>query len=471
MKKVIFIIGLSAATIFANAQNIYHEDDKEGLRMFLRQPSAIAGQINAEQLGLTISDTLGWDTSEVWVEKIVGVMWALHTSFGDTLERIRVIGNWNLDFDGWGGKNLAGKLDATKWVRMYRLECFDNLITELDLSLNTNLQDLYLNSNLITELDLRGVGCLHAFDCADNQISTLIDHDTCWFRFFHTVCNNRLQLSDLYNILVTSWDFWNGKAVAHLGIQRLLPREIIVGSVVNFSAQATFLNHRSVMINTVFAVKKGNNTAVLNTDYTINHGRITFKTTGQYTVTMTNAAIYEYMQICDSARVIAEFTVIDTADATLSSLSVSVGELTPIFDKDTLCYIVNVGCEVEEIDISATPNDPKATLSGDAGAHYLAEGENIFTITVTARNGITTRDYTVIVNRCNVGIAKITNYELQITGYEVYDIMGRKLFSLPSYLSLQEITEQVRNDVSNGIYIIKLYTNQGIITKKIIINQ
>ena len=37
-------------------KNIYHEDDKEGLRMFLRQHSAEAGKTNGEQLGLEINN-------------------------------------------------------------------------------------------------------------------------------------------------------------------------------------------------------------------------------------------------------------------------------------------------------------------------------------------------------------------------------------------------------------------------------
>ena len=73
-------------------------------------------------------------------------------------------------------------------------------------------------------------------------------------------------------------------------------------------------------------------------------------------------------------------------------------------------------------------------------------------------------------------IEEITNYKLQITYYEVYDILGRKHLTRHCGLdpqsttnkTWQEIAEQVRNDIPRGTYILKLNTNQGIITKKII---
>ena len=74
------------------------------------------------------------------------------------------------------------------------------------------------------------------------------------------------------------------------------------------------------------------------------------------------------------------------------------------------------------------------------------------------------------------GIEEIMNYELQVTSYEIYDILGRKHVTRhcgldPQSPVMNEILKQVQNDVlylANGIYMLKLYTNQGIITKKVI---
>jgi hypothetical protein len=45
---------------------LYNEDDKAGLRRFLRQPSVEAGKTNGERLGLQIDNINKWKNNEVW---------------------------------------------------------------------------------------------------------------------------------------------------------------------------------------------------------------------------------------------------------------------------------------------------------------------------------------------------------------------------------------------------------------------
>ena len=80
-----------------------------------------------------------------------------------------------------------------------------------------------------------------------------------------------------------------------------------------------------------------------------------------------------------------------------------------------------------------------------------------------------------------VGIAE-PNYELQITNYEVYDIFGRLLLSSPSLPSLQQSLPSLQQPLKSyqslpslealpqGIYILRMQTTQGTITKKLIIH-
>ena len=117
-------------------------------------------------------------------------------------------------------------------------------------------------------------------------------------------------------------------------------------------------------------------------------------TVGTVTVTVS------YME--DGVTEIATFTVTVNAKplssiATLSSLSVSAGTLTPTFDPETTSYTVTVTNSVSSITITATATDAKATVSG-AGTKTLAVGANSFNIVVTAENG-TTKTYTVVVTR------------------------------------------------------------------------
>ena len=123
---------LSAFLPLATQAQIYHEDDKEGLRNFLRQPSAQAGKINAEQLGLTLFDTTTWNANENWVSKVQYLTWN-----NDNPKRLTHTFSYNT-YDsmlGWHSKNLAGTLDATKWIALTVLYCFGNSqLTELDVS-------------------------------------------------------------------------------------------------------------------------------------------------------------------------------------------------------------------------------------------------------------------------------------------------------------------------------------------------
>ena len=444
-KRILLTGVILVCSFTARTQNIYDEDDKEGLRMFLRQPSAIDGKINAEMLGLQISDTLDWETSETWVEKVEGLTWSW-----DPLiipKRLFAIGTDVLTdtfrYYPWKKKNLAGILDVRAFTYLHSLICVRNQISAFEVGAsNTALRWLELDNNQLDTLDISNSVNWDMLDCF----------------------NNHLQLSNLFDISEKVRDVFR----KGLGKQRLHPQETKVGKVIDFSSQARFKN-----INTVFKVEKNSIPAVLNMDYTINNGLIIFKTAGNYTVTMTNAAIISNIILpdCDSAQVIAEFSVIDTADATLRSLLLFDLPLSS-FNKDTLCYTINVNCDVEQVLISASPNDPQATVSGDLQMQPLAKGKNTFIITVTARDGITTLNYTVIVNRNCDNIAPITNYELQITGYEIYNVVGQKLYTFPNENGkASSPLERAGGEVlPAGIYILKIYTNKGILTKKIIHN-
>lgn len=89
-------------------------------------------------------------------------------------------------------------------------------------------------------------------------------------------------------------------------------------------------------------------------------------------------------------------------DALLQSLQVSPGTLDPVFSPDTENYRVTVGLDTENLSISAIPNNEHATvaLEGDRG---LQEGENTVMCRVTAENGSTVKNYTIIVNRVEGG--------------------------------------------------------------------
>ena len=99
------------------------------------------------------------------------------------------------------------------------------------------------------------------------------------------------------------------------------------------------------------------------------------------------------------------FTVLSN-DATLASLSLSSGTLSPVFKSGITGYTAHIPYSVSGITVSATPNDPNASSvitmingSSASGPTPLNVGTNTIVVTVTAQDGTTTDSYTVTVNR------------------------------------------------------------------------
>ena len=85
-------------------------------------------------------------------------------------------------------------------------------------------------------------------------------------------------------------------------------------------------------------------------------------------------------------------------DATLSDLTVSPGELTPEFSADVTEYTVTVGSDVDKLTVSAPANHNKANVSV-SGNEGLQIGENTVTCKVTAEDGETVKNYTILVTK------------------------------------------------------------------------
>ena len=87
--------------------------------------------------------------------------------------------------------------------------------------------------------------------------------------------------------------------------------------------------------------------------------------------------------------------------ATLKSLSISNGTLTPGFSAGRTSYTAKVKYEVTTCKVYATATDAKATVAV-GGKEALAVGKNTRTVTVTAQNG-TQKTYTIVITRLKEG--------------------------------------------------------------------
>lgn len=90
----------------------------------------------------------------------------------------------------------------------------------------------------------------------------------------------------------------------------------------------------------------------------------------------------------------------------LSALTVTPGSLTPGFAAGSLLYTVDVATDVTSVLVSATKADPNAVISGDlpneGQATILLDGpgtSRMISIIVTAQDTVTTKTYTITVNR------------------------------------------------------------------------
>jgi len=104
-----------------------------------------------------------------------------------------------------------------------------------------------------------------------------------------------------------------------------------------------------------------------------------------------------------------------TADATLKSLSIDKGTLTPSFSPSSTSYTAVV--DSDKIVISAVANDSKSTIEG-LGEKTLEYGNNDFTIKVKAHDG-TTKNYLITINRIDNRNENANLKELKINGEEI----------------------------------------------------
>ena len=129
-----------------------------------------------------------------------------------------------------------------------------------------------------------------------------------------------------------------------------------------------------------------------------------------------------------------------SSDASLSALSLSGIVLSPAFASDVFIYTLAVAADVEQTTVTATANDLHGDVEIAPGSeglpgveitpedsdpltpgHQVAlnEGENTITVTVTARDGQTTREYVVTVNRAAMPTSDASLAELSLSGLEL----------------------------------------------------
>jgi hypothetical protein len=190
-------------------------------------------------------------------------------------------------------------LDVSGCTALTDLDCNSNQIITLNVSGCTSLTSLRCYTNQLTNLDVSGCTALSVLWCNNSLLSTLEVSDNNVFT--DLLCTgNRLSLSKLFAIS----EKITGQNAKRLGTQYVFYETVETGTPYKPGEDVFNSTH------TAFPkVLKGSVAAVPDVDYSINNGLITFKTTGKYTITTTNAAIVS--NTANPAEVIVEIEVDD----------------------------------------------------------------------------------------------------------------------------------------------------------------
>ncbi|MYC14068.1 MAG: cadherin-like beta sandwich domain-containing protein, partial [Gemmatimonadetes bacterium] len=100
-------------------------------------------------------------------------------------------------------------------------------------------------------------------------------------------------------------------------------------------------------------------------------------------------------------------------DATLSSLTINPGVMTPTFAPETLSYTALVPHATSTVTVTTTPKNPNATVAingqNTTTLNIPFTGDTMdVTVTVTAVDGVTQLTYTITVNRAPAGLPQVT---------------------------------------------------------------
>ena len=498
-KNFIIFASLFLVIIFTQGQT-YHADDKEGLRAFLRQSSAVAGEINAQRLGLQLSDTLDWETQELWVSKVKGLIWN-----DNAPKRLLKVGPY-FDYE-WNEKALAGNLNCSKWteltmllccknqihnldvsnnIALKLLNCEDNLLTTLDVkncvalkdlacesnqlktlnvNANTQLKSLYFSWNQISTIDISNNGMLWELFCADNQLENLdVQHNTELGRLFCD--NNRL----------TTLDVSKNTKLVHLGCSNNLIETLDLNNITKLLVLDCSYNQ----LTTLDLSRHG----VIEVLYCHNNKLTSFKTQPYPLYFLDSPTTYNnYLLFSEINKV--------RRDNCLPQNTINGGELqySSNIDLGTEYIFDEHITQFSWFDIT-DEDEQTIELTGENGVFYLTKdmiGKRlrckmtnfafwnsetfpiIYEITVTDSENIsenTTTKITIFPNPTTEEL-KITNYELGIRDVEIFDVYGKKHESMKARRGEGEIVFNISN-LPAGIYFIKINTDTGIQTQKII---
>lgn len=218
-----------------------------------------------------------------------------------------------------------------------------------------------------------------------------------------------------FEISVTSQD-GNNTAKYTINIRRKLND----AKITNLTSDVGTLNNGSTEFAYTLDIPSGINNVTLTPTFMTG---ATLQTPASLTnIDVTNISEIRFTVQAEDTTYTNEYVVtlnkLSSTNNNLASLSVDNGTLTPNFNKDTTKYTVSVDSSVDKINVTATTEDNKASLTGD-GEHNLNFGENTIKVVVTAEDN-STKEYEIVVTRResnDTSLSDLTIDGTTITGF------------------------------------------------------
>ena len=153
---------------------------------------------------------------------------------------------------------------------------------------------------------------------------------------------------------------------------------------------------------------------------------------------------------------------IASSNSNLSSLELDVGTLTPSFDKDITSYSVTVEYDVETINLSAKAENLKVSNVSITGNKKLVDGDNLYTIIVTAEDGSTKKYELNVIRKKD---SRSSNTNLKTLKANRNNVLSSKSLTVKNNVSSVEIvaeTEDEKSKISGDLGIKDLNVGKNI---------
>ena len=190
--------------------------------------------------------------------------------------------------------------------------------------------------------------------------------------------------------------------------------------------------------------------------------RFRAKQTGSARISLSNLKLTDSSNRLDASAGSQTISIVDppSGNNNLSSLSTNLGGFS--FNGGT-SYEMTVEHDVTSINVSATPEDGKASVSG-TGTRDLYYGRNVINITVTAENG-SQKTYTVNVNRKDNRSTNNYLANLRVNGGELSPGFDRNITEYSVSVPFEISSLNVNASVEDGTASVSVY-NTNLISEE-----